>query len=59
MGIKMTLTSLIWFTVRVILEAPSEMPLFSGSTFAFGDTLALVLGILGIGSLIIESLGDQ
>jgi hypothetical protein len=42
--------SLIWFAVRAISE--SQPPLFQGTGFAFGDTLALVVGLVGLASLI-------
>jgi hypothetical protein len=41
----------LWFLVRATLE--SQPPLFQGSDFfAFGDTLALVIGLVGLASLI-------
>ena len=47
--------SSIWFTVRIVLEQPSGIYLFSGA-IGLGDWLALIIGVVGLGSLIEDML---
>jgi predicted metal-binding membrane protein len=53
-SIGATIVSLIWFVVRVGLEMPTSTPLFSGTTFAYADTIFAVAGIAGLGFFLAE-----
>ncbi len=54
MSIRMLIVSMLWFIVRAILEMPSGTPLFCGTVFAWADTLAVVFGVVGVVSLVLE-----
>jgi len=48
--LKEIFVALIWFYARTTLE--SQPPLFQGTGFAFGDSLVLIVGLLGLASLV-------
>lgn len=53
---RYTLSSMVWFAVRVILQG-GQTPLFQ-TPFTFADTLAAAIGLLGIASLIQSFLAE-
>ena len=46
------LSIIIWFAVRVILQMPPDTPLFYGNIFLWGDSLAAIIGLLGVAGLV-------
>jgi hypothetical protein len=42
----------VWFTVRMILQMPPDVPLSYSNAFLFGDALAVTIGVLGVAWLL-------
>lgn len=58
-GFGALVASLIWFFVRVVLEQPASTPLFHQGTFMFADSLAIVVGMVGIAVIIFDAFGNK
>jgi len=54
-GIIGFILSVAYLVVRLGLEIPVDTPLFCGRALAFGDSLAIAFGALGIATLILIS----